>query len=85
MLEDIINIMRKNNLKILVLDNSKKPVELLYGFTNQDKKIVLNKDLHIKLETISELSNISEAYKNNNDKVLITPPNKDNIIEINLI
>lgn len=85
MLENIVTIMKDNDLKVLVFDNSKKPIELLYGFDNQDKKIILKESLHIKLETISELSNISTAYKNNDDKLLITPPDKNNIIELNIL
>lgn len=85
MLENIVTIMKDNDLKVLVFDNSKKPIELLYGFDNQDKKIILKESLHIKLETISELSNISTAYKNNDDKLLVTPPDKNNIIEVNIL
>lgn len=85
MLENIVTIMKDNNLKVLVFDNSKKPIELLYGFNNQDKKIILKESLHIKLETIAELSNISTAYKNNDDKLLVTPPDKNDIIEINIL
>lgn len=85
MLENIVTIMKDNNLKVLVFDNSKKPIELLYGFDNQDKKIILKESLHIKLETIAELSNISTAYKNNDDKLLVTPPDKNDIIEINIL
>lgn len=85
MLENIVTIMKDNDLKVLVFDNSKKPIELLYGFNNQDKKIILKESLHIKLETIAELSNISTAYKNNDDKLLVTPPDKNDIIEINIL
>ena len=85
MLENIVTIMKDNNLKVLVFDNSKKPIELLYGFNNQDKKIILKESLHIKLETIAELSNINTAYKNNDDKLLVTPPDKNDIIEINIL
>lgn len=85
MLENIVTIMKDNDLKVLVFDNSKKPIELLYGFDNQDKKIILKESLHIKLETIAELSNISTAYKNNDDKLLVTPPDKNDIIEINIL
>ena len=84
MLEDIIKNMRDNNLKILVFNNT-KPVELLYAFNNHNKKIVLKESLHVRLETMAELSHIDQAYEKSNNEILITPPSKENIIEISIL